>query len=200
MGRSRYNIFPGDMAPYFLTCTTINWIALFGNMDIAKILLDSLKFLIDNERLALHSYVIMENHMHLLASGANLSKEIGNLKSYTARSIIDLLEKQHSVSMLNQLSFYKKQHKSNQKYQLWQEGSHPKVIQNLNMLIQKLDYIHYNPVRRGYVTDPAHWRYSSYKDYHGQAGLLPIRIIGSQTQAAEPHMATPSETLGARRP
>lgn len=179
MGRSRYTIFNGDRSPYFLTCTTINWIALFGNVEIAKILLDSLKFLIDDGRLALHGYVIMENHMHLLASGENLSKEIKNFKSYTARSIIDLLEEQNNIWILDQLSFYKKQHKSNQEYQLWQEGSHPEVIQNNEMLIQKLDYIHYNPVRRGYVTDPSHWRYSSYRDYHGQVGLLLIRIIGA---------------------
>jgi putative transposase len=46
------------------------------------------------------------------------------------------------------------------------------------MLNQKLDYIHYNPVRCGYVEDPAHWRYSSYSNYYGQEGLLPIEILG----------------------
>ncbi|MFO8010145.1 MAG: hypothetical protein R6U89_04955 [Dehalococcoidia bacterium] len=80
----------------------------------------------------------------------------------------------------------KSRYKRNQRYQFWQEGSHPEVIPDHNMLIQKLDYIHYNPVRRGYVNDPAHWQYSSYRDYHGHAGLLPISMIGTQTQAAEP--------------
>ena len=75
-------------------------------------ILDSLRFLIDNGRLALHGYVIMENHMHLVASSANLSDEIRNFKSYTARSIIHYLEAQHKGWILHQLSFYKKQHKN----------------------------------------------------------------------------------------
>ena len=29
------------------------------------------------------------------------------------------------------------------------------------MMEQKLTYIHENPVRRGWVTHPEHWRYSS---------------------------------------
>ena len=45
------------------------------------------------------------------------------------------------------------------------------------MLNQKLDYIHYNPVRCGYIDDPAHWRYSSYSNFLGQEGLLPIDIL-----------------------
>ena len=32
----------------------------------------------------------------------------------------------------------------------------------------------YNPVKRGYVDEPAHWRYSSARNYQGQAGLIPI--------------------------
>ncbi|WP_228061338.1 hypothetical protein [[Phormidium] sp. LEGE 05292] len=45
------------------------------------------------------------------------------------------------------------------------------------MFRQKLDYIHSNPVRRGYVDDPAHWRYSSYRNYIGKPGLLEVEII-----------------------
>lgn len=39
---------------------------------------------------------------------------------------------------------------------------------------QKLDYIHQNPLRRGYVDQPEHWRYSSARDYQGQPGLIGI--------------------------
>jgi hypothetical protein len=35
----------------------------------------------------------MENHLYFIAAATNLSKEIGNFKSFTAGSIIDLLEK-----------------------------------------------------------------------------------------------------------
>ena len=45
------------------------------------------------------------------------------------------------------------------------------------MMQQKIDYIHYNPVRKGYVDKPEDWRYSSARDYTGQSGLVPV-VIG----------------------
>jgi hypothetical protein len=42
------------------------------------------------------------------------------------------------------------------------------------MLRQKLEYIHANPVRRGYVDRAEEWRYSSARNYAGEAGLIEI--------------------------
>ena len=50
----------------------------------------------------------------------------------------------------------------------------PKQIVNIQMMQRKLEYIHNNPVARGYVDDPLHWRYSSARNYAGQPGLLPV--------------------------
>jgi putative transposase len=177
MGRCRFTFIQND-CPHFLTCTIINWIALFGNTDIVQIILNSLKFMVENQRLKLHGWVVMENHIHLIASALNLSKEIHDFKSFTARSIIDFLEENHYSSLLDQFRIFKKEHKIHQKYQFWEEGCHPEMILNIEMLTKKLDYIHYNPVRRGYIEDPSFWRYSSYVDYHDSCGLLPIEIIG----------------------
>ena len=175
MGRSRYHIL--GTQPHFLTCTLVNWMPLFGNMEIVQIILDSLNFLQCQQRLTLYGYVIMENHLHLIAAAANLSKEIGNFKSFTARSIIDLLEKNNANYTLKQLELYKLKHNTKQEYQLWQEGFHPQAIANEEIFIQKLDYIHNNPVRRGYVDEPSHWRYSSYRNYMGLPSLLEVDLI-----------------------
>ena len=45
MTRTRYKIIPGDSRPYFITATTVQWLPLFSNPDIAGIIFDSLKFL-----------------------------------------------------------------------------------------------------------------------------------------------------------
>jgi putative transposase len=37
----------------------------------------------------------------------------------------------------------------------------PKKIENPVFYLQKLNYIHENPVRKGYVTQPEHWLWSS---------------------------------------
>jgi putative transposase len=44
------------------------------------------------------------------------------------------------------------------------------------MMREKLDYIHANPVKRGYVNLPEHWHYSSVANYAELAGLIDIDI------------------------
>ncbi len=107
----------------------------------------------------------------------NIFKEIGNFKSFTARSMIDWLIQNSSKHILALLKAAKQAYKKDQKYQLWQEGFHPQVISNEEMLQQKLEYIHNNPVKRGYVDEPAHWRYSSYRNYMGKETLLEVELI-----------------------
>jgi hypothetical protein len=45
------------------------------------------------------------------------------------------------------------------------------------MFIQKLEYIHNNPVRPGYVDELAHWRYFSYRNYMELPSLLEVELI-----------------------
>jgi REP element-mobilizing transposase RayT len=174
MSRDRYKIFE-DRHPHFLTSTVVNWLPIFGSPLIAQIVLDSLQFLQQHERLIVYAYVILENHLHLIASADNLSKEIANFRSYTARQIIDFYIARNAQHILKQLNYYKLRHKTDRDYQLWQEGTHPEQIQGEAMMRQKIEYIHYNPVKRGYVDDPTHWRYSSARNYAGQEGLLEVQ-------------------------
>ena len=95
-------------------------------------------------------------------------------KSYIARQIIDLLERNSADVLLRQLQTHKLEHKVESDYQVWQEGSKPKQIQNDEMLWQKLEYTHNNPVERGYIDDPLHWRYSSARNYARQPGLIDV--------------------------
>jgi putative transposase len=87
MTRTRYQFLPGDSHPYFITATTVNWLPLFSNQDIVAILLDSLAFLITQQRLDLYAYVIMENHIHMIASAETIAKEISNFKSFTPEKV-----------------------------------------------------------------------------------------------------------------
>ena len=123
----------------------------------------------------LYGYVILENHLHLIASSPDLSKEIGDFKSFTAKEIIKLLKFRGVRTLLEQLQHYKLPTKTDQQYQLWQEGSHPKRIDSDEMMSQKLGYMHSNPVVRGYVDKPIHWRYSSARNYEGLPGLIDVK-------------------------
>ncbi len=174
MGRSRYKIYELQK-PHFLTCTIINWIPIFTRKDTVKIIIDSLSYLQQERNFKLYGYVILENHLHLVAQADNnLAKEISNFKSYTAKMLIRYLEEKRVERILREFAFHKKQHKNDRKYQVWEEGSHPQLLQNLEMLRQKLEYIHFNPVKRGYVDEPIHWRYSSARNYANMESLLPV--------------------------
>ncbi len=172
MGRDRYRILE-PTAPHFLTCTIIQWLPLFAQPANVVILLDSLRFLQREDGLKLYGYVIMENHCHLVGASPHLSKTMASFKSFTAARIIARLTERHSP-MLELLAWFKARHKVDREHQVWQEGSHPEQIQGEEMMLQKLAYIHENPVKRGYVDDPIHWRYSSARNYAGLEGLIEV--------------------------
>ena len=176
MGRSRYKTFR-EGETYFATCSTLNWLPLFVQPELAQIVLDAMRFAHDNGRLILHAYVLMEDHFHIVGSSQQFSDVLRSMKSFTARSIIDSLRARGYSDILDQLRFFKKRHKQNQTYQVWQEGFHPEAICSEAMLVQKIEYIHNNPVKRGFVDNPSHWRYSSARQYDGHEGVAPIEVL-----------------------
>ena len=146
MGRSRYKITQTD-APHFVTLTVLHWIPVFTRPQTVDILLESLRFLM-KEGLKVHAYVILENHLHLIVQSSQLNKDMARFKSFTAKKLLAYLKQNRIKTILEQLAFYKKAHKTDRQYQFWQEGIHPELIQNETMMLQKIEYIHYNPVKR----------------------------------------------------
>ncbi len=173
MGRSRYKIYE-PTHPYFITCTVLHWIPIFTRTQSTDILFDSLKFLQKSDNLKITAYVILENHLHMIVSSDDISKTMAKFKSYTAKELINLLQKSNAKTILEQLAFYKKAHKTETTYQVWQEGIQPKLIVDEKMMIDRINYIHNNPIKRGYVEEAKHWRYSSARDYEGITGLIEI--------------------------
>lgn len=173
MGRSRYKIYE-PTHPHFITCTVLHWIPIFTRTDSVQILIDSLNYLKEIDNLKIYAYVILENHLHMIIQSDDLDNSIKKFKSFTAKEILKLLHTHNVKTILDQLAFYKKAHKIDSKYQLWQEGSAPKLIQSDAMMIERINYIHNNPVKRGYVDEAKHWRYSSARDYEGIEGLIEV--------------------------
>ena len=173
MTRSRYRIFETEY-PYFLTCTVVGWLPIFTRPEAVEIIYGSWRFLQRERGFQLFGYVILENHLHLVARAPDLADVMQRFKSFTARQVIALLEQHSARVLLRQLRLFKLQHKTESTHQVWQEGSHPEQMQNDDMMRQKLTYVHDNPVKRGYVDDPVHWRYSSARNYAGLPGLIDV--------------------------
>jgi putative transposase len=157
MGRSRYKIYEPTY-PHFLTCTVSHWLPIFTNQESVQIIIDSLE-------------------LHLVASSDDIAKTMQKFKSYTAYELLQLLHNNNATTLLKQFAFHKKAYKIESSYQIWEEGFHPKLIQSEKMMIEKIDYIHNNPIKRGYVNESAHWRYSSARNYQGIEGLLEVERL-----------------------
>jgi len=173
MPRSRYR-FLGDDAPYFMTMTVNHWLPVFTRPETVDIVLDSWRWLQRHEDFRLHGYVILENHLHLVARSPDIGAIIKRSKSYTARAIIDHLRQRNVRGLLDLMALFKRVHKTESTYQFWEEGSHPQRVESEDVMRQKLEYIHQNPVKRGFVDLPEHWRWSSARDYAGRPGLIDI--------------------------
>ncbi len=100
MGRSRYKIYE-PTHPYFVTFTILHWIPIFTNRDSVDIVINSMKYLQQNDNLKIYAYVILENHMHLVVQSDDLPKTIQKFKRHTAKYIIELLtEVTHYIQYL----------------------------------------------------------------------------------------------------
>lgn len=149
--------------PHFITITIIEWIDIFTKPEYFKVVIDSLKFCRQNKGLLLYEYVIMTNHIHLIAQakeGFRLSQIISDFKKHTTREILRLLEKDNRRYIMNLIknSFSKKKGYENQ---VWQRENYPELIVSEKFLSNKISYIYYNPVRKEYVRKAEDWLFSS---------------------------------------
>ena len=173
MTRTRYRIGETEY-PYFITATINSWLPVFTRQEAADIIFNSWQFLQRERELSLFAYVILENHLHMILAAPELPLVVQSFKSYTARCVIDLLRERGAVTLLRQLRATKLNHKKDSEYQVWQEGGKPKQIRTDRIMWQKIEYTHDNPVARGFVDDPLHWRWSSARNYAGQSGLVDV--------------------------
>ena len=138
------------------------------------IVLDLWRFLQAQRETRILAYLILENHLHWIAAGPELGRQVGEFKSFAALQIIDELKTRNDQTLLRELALFIKRSNVDQDYQLWQEDSHPQLIETEPKMGQKIEYVHMNPVKRGYVDRPEHWRYSGSRNHLGEPGLLGV--------------------------
>jgi len=169
---------------YFLTLTVIDWVDVFTRPEYKYIIVDSLSYCQKNKGLELYGWCLMTNHLHLIAGvkeGYNLSEILRDFKKYTSKSIVQAISENPIESrkkwLLNRFEFAGKYDKKITNFKFWQEGNEAKEIHTSEFLIQKLSYIHENPVRAEIVMNPEEYLYSSAKDYAGEKGLIDVIFI-----------------------
>jgi len=172
MTRTRYRATESEY-PIFATGTCIEWLPLLRPDETKQILVDVIVNIQKRRQLKVFACVIMHNHFHIIISSSNPAKDMGNIKSFTARKIIQYYQNIGTDHVLQKMQNACPNYRKDRTYKFWQEGYHPKQIMSLKIFQQKMDYIHLNPVRKGYVDSPEEWQWSS-ANPNGQIVLDPI--------------------------
>jgi putative transposase len=138
---------------YFLTLTVKNWYYLFGRHNRFEILANSLQYCQKHKNLKIYAFVLMLNHLHLIASALDLIGTIRDFKTFTSKEI----QKNIIATEPNVLQLFQ----TNKGCHIWQNTNFPELIKSEKFLSQKIEYIHNNPVRKQYVEKPEYWLWSS---------------------------------------
>jgi REP element-mobilizing transposase RayT len=152
---------------YFCTDVIVGWQYVFTSPEFFETIIESLKYCQENKGLRLHAYVIMPNHVHSIvsASQGSLASIIRDYKRYTSGRISDLLGEAKNKRLLSYFRAVAGREERGNEHKIWQSGSHPVLIESGEFFDQKLDYIHKNPVVKGYVERPEYWKFSSARNY-----------------------------------
>lgn len=176
--------FSDSEIPHFITMTLVEWIDLFNREKYKEIIVDNLKYCVAEKGLIIHAYVIMSNHIHIVArtdGNHKLSQVIRDFKRYTAKVIYETLKKDKVESrknwMLWILESQGKRSSSNEHMKVWRHENHPVVLDDEHILEQRIEYVHMNPVRAGICAAPEYYVYSSASAYASEKGPLEIVFI-----------------------
>jgi len=169
---------------HFITYSVVNWIDALSRPVYKDIVVDSLKHCIDKKGLKLHAWVIMNNHVHLIITAEDdnkLADIIRDHKKFTAQLLLQTIADNQQESrkswMMWLFSSAGKENPNNKNYQFWQQDNHPIILSTPEMMVQRLNYLHQNPVRAGIVYKAEDFVYSSAIDYYtDNKGLLPIEL------------------------
>ncbi|KAA5533743.1 transposase [Taibaiella lutea] len=169
---------------HFVTFAVVEWVDVFTRKEYRDIVLDSIRYCQKEKGLLLHGWCLMSNHIHLIISaiGQNSSDILRDLKKFTSKQIIQAIINNPQESRKEwMLQIFEKtgaENSRNTKYQFWRQDNQPKEIFSELFWIQKLEYIHKNPVTAGIVDNADDYLYSSARDYYGTGkGLLDIVIL-----------------------
>ena len=149
----------------FITITNLNWLPILQNNYHKQIIIEGLSNRVTKKQVTIYGFVLMPNHMHLIWQlQDNIIKEHfqRDFLKFTARSILQFM-RIHEDPLLESL----KVSAPDRQYQVWERNSLSIDIYSEKILLQKLNYIHNNPVHPKWrLSDfPENYKYSSASFY-----------------------------------
>ena len=152
----------------FLTLTIVDWLDVFTRTEYKDFIIKCLSHCQKNKGLEIYAYVVMTNHIHLVARAVGeqtMSEILRDLKGYSSKELVKMIAENPKESRKGLFLpiFYKKgvDNPLNKYHQFWQNENHPVALTNFEIMKQKIDYTHWNPVKAGFVNEPFEYLYSS---------------------------------------
>jgi len=151
--------------PYFYTVSIRDFLHLLTDDQLKLIIIGSLQYLTKNEIVEVYGYVIMPNHVHFIwkflkqngkeSPSASFNKFTAHqFRTYLLKNSPDLLSK-FITSQIDRV------------FQFWQRDPLAIALTSEDNLVQKLEYIHRNPIQEKWhlAKWPEEYRWSSASFY-----------------------------------
>ena len=149
--------------PIFLPQPFRSGLPLLSSKESKELIVNYLKELSARDLIKVYSFVIMPNHVHFIWQQLQKNgKETpqGSFLKYTAHEFLKSL-KQNGTSKLYEVNA------ANKKHEIWQRDSLSIELCTRDFAMQKIDYIHFNPVggKWNLAKDYLDYYYSSARFY-----------------------------------
>ncbi|MDB5283994.1 MAG: element-mobilizing transposase RayT [Bacteroidota bacterium] len=154
-----------DYHPQFFTATILEWKPLLTEDTYKDIIIKSLVFLKNEGSIVIYAFAIMPNHIHLI-----WQIQDGHTRDLVQMRFLKFTAQQMKFRLLDtnadRLSAFLVNAKD-RKYQFWERNSLSIDLWTPDVFIQKLDYIHNNPIQEKWklVQYPEDYKYSSARFY-----------------------------------
>ena len=109
-----------------------------------------------------------------------MSDFIRDFKQFTAKRILEEIENSSESRkewMLYRFEYAGKYDKRITKYRFWQDKNHPIELVSNEFIKQRMNYIHQNPVRAGFVKNAEDYMYSSARNYAELDAVMKIERV-----------------------
>ena len=148
-----------DTPVYFFTSVAHDRLPIFQTNKLKQIACDAFDEARRSADLLIFAYVILADHYHIIAGGnREPSDALRYLNGISAKRVLDHL-KENAPTSLEKLKMFEK--KRGYKHSVWEHHPDTFLVTSESTLLQKVHYIHQNPVKAGLVNDPDDYLYSS---------------------------------------
>jgi REP element-mobilizing transposase RayT len=157
-----------DNPAYYLTSVAHNCLPIFQKDDIKRAVTNAFDEARKSGGIIIFAYVIMPDHTHVLTDNAREMKDVLRfVNGISAKRIVDHLKAHNFESSLAKLRIQERDNKH--KHSVYEHHPNAMLITGEDAFMQKVNYIHLNPVRAGLVEHPDEYLYSSARLWHGRA-------------------------------